>query len=65
MPKTARYRGIFALGRQLEDIVNDDSFWICLNIAAIAPDGRDVMDDNSGFTQSCGLRDSRRNQERR
>ena len=41
-----------AVGRQLEDIVNDDSFWICLNIAAIAPDGHDVMDDNSGFTQS-------------
>ena len=39
-------------GRQLEDIVNDDSFWICLDIAAIAPDGHDVMDDNSGFTQS-------------
>jgi PASTA domain len=41
-----------AVGRQLEDIVNDDSFWICLNIAAIAPDGHDVTDDNSGFTQS-------------
>jgi hypothetical protein len=41
-----------AVGRQLEDIVNDDSFWICLNIAAIAPDGHDVMDDNNGFTQS-------------
>src|ERR1700749_5121934 len=41
-----------AVGRQLEEIVNDDSFWICLNIAAIAPDGHDVMDDNSGFTQS-------------
>jgi hypothetical protein len=41
-----------AVGRQLEDIVNDDSFWICLNIAAIAPDGHDVMDDNSGYTQS-------------
>src|ERR1700758_113958 len=37
-----------AVGRQLEEIVNDDSFWICLNIAAIAPDGHDVMDDNSG-----------------
>jgi hypothetical protein len=31
-----------AVGRQLEGIVNDDSFWICLNIAAIAPDGHDV-----------------------
>jgi hypothetical protein len=41
-----------AVGQQLEDIVNDDSFWICLNIAAIAPDGHDVMDDNSGFTES-------------
>jgi hypothetical protein len=41
-----------AVGSQLEDIVNDDSFWICLNIAAIAPDGHDVMDDNSGFTES-------------
>ena len=29
-----------AVGRQLEEIVNDDSFWICLNIAAIAPDDR-------------------------
>jgi hypothetical protein len=25
---------------------------VCLNIAAIAPDGHDVMDDNSGFTES-------------
>ena len=41
-----------AVGRQLEDIVNDDSFWICLNIAAIGPAGRNVMDDNSGYTQS-------------
>jgi hypothetical protein len=41
-----------AVGRQLEDIVNDDSFWICLNVAAIAPDGRNVIYDNSGFTQS-------------
>jgi hypothetical protein len=41
-----------AVGRQLEDIVNDDWFWICLNIAAIAPDGHDVSDDNSGYTQS-------------
>ena len=41
-----------AVGRQLGEIVNDDSVWICLNIAAIAPDGHDVMDDNSGFTQS-------------
>jgi len=41
-----------AVGRQLEDIVNDDSFWICLNIAAIAPDGHDVLDDNSRYTQS-------------
>jgi hypothetical protein len=40
-----------AVGRQLE-VVNDDSFWICLNIAAIAPDGHDVLDDNSGYTQS-------------
>jgi hypothetical protein len=41
-----------AVGRQLEDIVNDDSFWICLNVVAIAPDGRNVLDDNSGYTQS-------------
>jgi PASTA domain len=41
-----------AVGRQLEDIVNDDSFWICLNVVAMAPDGHDVMDDNSGVTQS-------------
>jgi hypothetical protein len=41
-----------AVGSQLEDIVNDDSFWICLNIAAMAPDGHDVLDDNSGYTQS-------------
>src|ERR1700761_1822710 len=41
-----------AVGSQLEDIVNDDSFWICLNIAAIAPNGHDVLDDNSGYTQS-------------
>jgi PASTA domain len=41
-----------AVGRQLEDIVDDDSFWICLNLVAIAPDGHDVMDGNSGFTQS-------------
>jgi hypothetical protein len=41
-----------AVGRQLDDIVNDDSFWICLNVAAIAPDGRNVIDDNTGFTQS-------------
>lgn len=27
-------------------------FWICLNIAAIAPDGHNVLDDNSGCTQS-------------
>jgi hypothetical protein len=41
-----------AVGSQLEDVVNDDSFWICLNIAAIAPNGPDVLDDNSGYTQS-------------
>lgn len=39
-----------AVGRQLEDIVDDDSFWICLNIAAMAPDGHDVMDDPGGLT---------------
>jgi hypothetical protein len=41
-----------AVGRQLEDIVNDDSFWICLNVVAIGPDGHNVLDDNSGYTQS-------------
>lgn len=41
-----------AVGRQLDDIVNDDSFWICLNVTAIAPDGHNVLDDNSGYRQS-------------
>jgi len=41
-----------AVGQQLDDIVNDDSFWICLNVRAIAPDGHNVLDDTSGYTQS-------------
>jgi hypothetical protein len=41
-----------AVGRQLEDIINDDSFWICLNVAATAPDGHNIMNDQTGYTES-------------
>jgi len=37
-----------AVGRQFEDVAFDNGFWACVNIAAIAPDGHDVMNDKVG-----------------